>query len=397
MGWQDNSGDGKGKKNPWGSNESGGSKGGGRNPWGSGNGGGYGRGEPPPDLEEMLRRAQENLRQVMPGGFKGGSIAVLIVVAGVLLWLASGFYIIEPGVHGVVQRFGAWERTQVDEGLGYHLPVPIETVEKVNVSELRRMEIGFSERVARGGSGQAQDIPEESLMLTSDANIVDIDLVVLWNINSAEDFLFNIVDQENTIKKVAESAIREVVGQTRMFPIITQARDEVAARARAIMTENLDRYQSGVNISQVLIREAEVHPDVQDAFQDVQSAKQDAFDTQNRAAAYREDILPRARGQAIQVLQEAQAYKQSVTARAQGDAGRFNSIYQAYLTGEDVTKKRLYIETMEEVLKNAQKIIIDESSQGSGVVPYLPLNEMTSSTGRSARPSAQSGNGAQGQ
>ncbi len=378
MGWQDQSGDDK-RKNPWGNrpqNKGNGGGGGPRGPWGGG------PDEPPPDLDEMLRKAQENLRSVMPGNFHGGRLFALVILAVAALWMASGIYIVVPGEQAVEQRFGQWTNTQTEEGLGYHLPWPIETVTKVNVSELRRMEIGFTETMSRGAGVGTRDIPEESLMLTSDANIVDLDLVVLWNIKSAEDFLFEIQDQEQTIKKVAESAIREVVGQTRMFPIITQERAEVANRAREIMMETLDSYNSGVNISQVLIQEAEVHPDVQDAFQDVQSANQDAIDVQNRAQAYRQDILPRARGEAIQMGQQAQAYKQSVEAKAKGDAERFNAIYQAYLTGEDVTKKRMYLETMEEVLKNAQKIILDENSNGgSGVVPYLPLNELKPAAG----------------
>ncbi len=381
MSWNDNQGG--GKKNPWGrgaNNNGGGPQG----PWGGG------AGQPPPDIDEMLRRAQDQFRHMMPGGFKGGRIVLLALMAVAALWFASGIYIVVPGEQAVEQRFGAWSETKVDEGLGYHLPWPIETVTKVNVSEVRRMEIGFSQAL-RGGT-EKRDIPEESLMLTSDANIVDLDLVVLWNIESAEDFLFEIQDQENTIKKVAESAIREVVGQTRMFPIITQDRSSVADRARAIMTENLDDYGSGVNITRVLIQEAEVHPDVQDAFQDVQSARQDAIDVQNRAQAYREDILPKARGEAIRMLQQADAYKQSVIARANGDADRFNSVYQAYLTGEDVTRKRIYLETMEEVLQNAQKIILDEQG-GSGVVPYLPLNELRPAAGGQTRGNATANTG----
>jgi len=364
------------KKNPWGqgSNNNGGGP---RPPWGGGSGG-----DVPPDIDEMLRRAQSNLRQVMPGGMGGGRIIGLALIAIAALWMASGFYIITPGENGVIQRFGALNRTQVDEGLGYHAPWPVEMLTKVNVSEVRRLNIGFIGRGGRGNTASKQDIPDESLMLTSDANIVDLDLVVHWNIKSAEDYLFNIYDPENTIKKVAESAIREAVGQTPMFSIITTARAAVADRARAIMVKNLDDYQSGVNISQVLIQEAEVHPDVQDAFQDVQSAKQDAFDAQNRAGAYRENILPKARGQAIKMGQEAQAYKQSVIARANGDADRFNSVYKAYKTGEAVTKERMFIETMEDVLRNAQKIIMDDSGTGSGVVPYLPLNELKPAAGR---------------
>ena len=224
-----------------------------------------------------------------------------------------------------------------------------------------------------------QDIQEESLMLTSDRNIVDLHLVIQWNIKSAEDYLFNIQEQESTIKKVAESAIREQIGQTAMFPIITTERDNVAQQTKLIIQKNLDEYHSGVNITQILIQRAEVHPDVQKAFQDVQSAKQDAEDVQNRARAYREDILPKARGQGIQVVQEAKGYKDSTIAKSQGDAKRFNSIYESYLSGKEVTKERIYIETMENVLQNAQKIILDSSGKNQGVVPYLPLNELQKS------------------
>lgn len=358
-------------KNPWGNpgNDDRGS------PWGMGSGGGPGGPNDPPDLDEMLRRAQENFKSVMPGDFQGGKIIGLVVLVIVSLWLASGFYIVNPGEHAVIQRFGAWDRTQTDPGLGYHLPVPIESAAILNVQEIRRMNIGYTETLTRGGVEGRRDIPEESLILTSDRNIVDLDIVIQWNIKSAEDFLFEIQDQEGTIKKVAESAIREVVGQTNMFPVITTERDIVASQAKDIIQENLDEYNSGVNITQVLIERAEVHPDVQGAFQDVQSAKQDAEDVQNRADEYRNKIIPEARGLAIQTVQEAEAYQQSTIARSQGDADRFSKIYQAYLSGEDVTRERLYIETMENVFQNARKIILDAEG-GSGVVPYLPLNEL---------------------
>lgn len=359
----------KRRKNPWGSHSNDEP---GKGWGGNGRGGG---GQEPPDLDEMLRRAQENFRSIMPGGFKGDRVIGLLILGIVLLWLASGFYVVNPGENAVIQRFGAWYRTQAEPGLGYHFPIPVETATIINVEEIRKMNIGFVESFTRNGSGR-RDIPEESLMLTSDRNIVDIDLEIQWNIKSAENYLFEIQDQENTIKKVAESAIREIVGQTNMFPIITNKREEVADQTKDIIQENLDEYNSGVNITQVLIQKAEVHPDVQSAFQDVQSAKQDAEDVQNRAEAYREDILPKARGQAIQLLQEAEAYRQSTIARAKGDAERFESIYQSYLTGEAVTRERLYLETMEEVLSNAQKILLDGNA-GQGVVPYLPLNEMT--------------------
>ena len=311
----------------------------------------------------------------------------MLVVLAVLLtfWGLSGFYRVQADEQGVVLRFGKF-LTQTSPGLNYHLPWPIESAITPKVTTVNRVDIGMrgglEER--RGSNAVTRDVPEESLMLTADANIVDLDLIVQWTIKSAEDYLFKIKEQENTIKKVAESAIREVVGQTEMFPIITTARQQVANRAQEIMQKNLDEYESGINISSVLIQEAEVHPDVQSAFQDVQSAKQDAEDVQNRAEAYYEDIIPRARGKAIQYKKEAEGYKASVIARATGDAERFNSVYTAYLKGEDVTKRRMYIETMESVLTNAQKIIMD-SDAGSGVVPYLPLGEMKPASGTATR------------
>lgn len=397
MPWDDETGD-KGKgRNPWGNKPEGSGGGERKNPWGGGNnsGGGHnngghgGRGGPtPPDFDEMFAGFQNNLRGMFPGG--PGSNTGKLIAGGVAvlaaLWLSSGFYIVNPGEHAVVQRFGAWNRTVDTEGLKYHLPSPIEKTNKYNVNEIRTMNIGFVGSTSRGGQTSApRDIPDESLMLTSDFNIVDLDFVIQWNISSAEDFIFNIENPENTLRKAAQSAIREVVGQTRMFQIITTERGIVAERAKTIMQDILDSYKSGIYVTQVLINSAEVHPDVQAAFQDVQSAKQDGEDVQNRAQAYREDILPKARGQANRILQEAQAYEQAVISRATGDADRFNSVLSAYQSGKDVTKERMYLETMESVLKNAQKIIVDGKG-GSGVVPYLPLNELNRTQAVPAKP-----------
>lgn len=367
--------DGRDKQNPWGQrpgNDDG--------PWGNksgkrGGGSGHGGGDGP-DLDDILKKAQENVQGFIPGGSGGAPLIGLAIIAIALLWLASGFYVVQPGENAVVQRFGAWAYTKAEPGLGYHFPAPIETSTIINVEEIKKMNIGFTEGFSRrSGTAQRGDVAEESLMLTSDRNIVDLDIVIQWNIKSAEDFLFEILNQEAIIKSIAESAIREVVGQTDMFQIITTGRASVADRTRQIIQTNLDEYKSGVNITQVLIEKAEVHPDVQAAFQDVQSAKQDAEDTQNRANAYREDILPKARGQAIKMLQEAEAYKQSTVAKANGDADRFNSVYKAYLSGKDVTKERIFIETMENVLGNASKIILDNEA-GQGAVPYLPLDSL---------------------
>ncbi len=369
------------KNNPWGSNK--GNNKGGKKPSKPTNINDARKSRQEPDLEALLKQAQNNLNDMLPGNFGGGAIGIALGAILLVLFVTLCTYIVKPGEQAVVQQFGAWDRTQSQEGLSFKLPWPIEVVTKVNVNEIRRMNIGFIEGFGRDSS-QVRDIAEESLILTSDRNIVDVDLVIQWNIKSAEDFLFNIKDQEATIKKVAESAIREEVGKTNMFPIITTDRGKVADQAKTIIQNNLDEYNSGVNITQVLIQTAEVHPDVQQAFQDVQSAKQDAEDTQNRARAYREDILPKARGEAKQLIQQAKAYEESTVAKSTGDADRFNSIYEAYLGGQDVTKKRIYLETMEEVLSNAQKIILSSEGQGSGVVPYLPLNELRPAAGNSS-------------
>lgn len=374
-------------KNPWGKNK-GGRSSSGRKDRPSHNSGGHRGGQDPVDINDIMRQAKHGFDDFIPGNLGGGAIGVIAGLILLALFVSLCTYIVKPGEHAVVQQFGAWERTKVDEGLSFKFPWPIETVSKINVNEIRKMNIGFYERLGRA-STQTQDVPEESLMLTSDRNIVDVDLVIQWNIKSAEDYLFNIKDQESTIKKVAESAIREEVGQTNMFPIITTERDAVAQQTKAIIQTNLDEYNSGVNITQVLIQRAEVHPDVQQAFQDVQSAKQDAEDVQNRARAYREDILPKARGAAIQLLQDAEAYEESTVAKSTGDADRFNSIYEAYKQGEDVTKQRIYIETMEEVLQGAQKIILDSNGGQQGVVPYLPLNEFKPAAGSQSSRKAQ--------
>ncbi len=367
-----------GRKNPWGDGKKSRGNKGQNNPWGSSNGsGGGGRGNEPKDLDDLIKNAQNNLREALPGNMNSGLFIILLIAGAILLWLASGFHIINPGEHGVIQRFGAYSSTQDTEGLGYHFPAPIESINKVNVNEQRSMTIGVAESMNKQGNSRGSfTVPDESLMLTADRNIVDLTMTIQWDIKSAKDYLFEIEDQENTIKKVTESAIREVVGQTEMFPIITTGRDAIATRVKEIIQENLDEYNSGVNIKQVLIKKAEVHPNVQSAFQDVQSALQDAENTQNIARAYREEILPVARGEASKLLQKAEGYKQSKIAQATGDADRFRSVYKAYLSGKDVTKERIFIETMESVLFNAEKIIIDSSAGSGGVVPYLPLNEL---------------------
>lgn len=322
-----------------------------------------------PDFNEAFDKAREKFSGLIPGG-KGGLTIPLLIIA--FLWLASGIYRVEPGEDAVIQRFGAWVKTQTNPGLGYHMPWPFETRTILNTQLDRRMSIGFQGQESR----RTQSIPSESLMLTKDANIVDINVVVLWNIAKAEDYLFNVVSPETTIKQVAESAIREAVGQSRLQDIITSGRDEVAVKVRERMEEILDNYQAGVSVKQVLIQEATVHPDVLEAFDDVVAARQDAERFQNEAMIYSNDIIPRARGEAIKIVEASEAYKESQVAKAQGDAERFNEVYAAYLSGRDVTRDRIFIETMESILGNSQTFVVDKNA-GQGTVPILPLGTNT--------------------
>jgi membrane protease subunit HflK len=297
-----------------------------------------------------------------------------------ILWGFTGIYFVNPAENAVITRLGAWDRTQTEPGMGYHLPYPFEQVSLINVLQDRRLSIGFNESAiqsVRGEQGK-QDVPQESLMLTADANIVDLDVVLFWNINLAQNYIFKIRDPEDTIKKVAESAIREVVGQTLLQPIITQGRDEVARKVKQIVQTTLDRYESGVEIKEVLIQDATVHPDVIPAFDDVVAALQDAETAQNEAAIYRNDVINKAKGQSREIILAAEGYRDSVVERANGDAKRFNSVLNAYKTGQDVTKTRMYLETMENILSNSDKMILDQDGKGNNIVPYLSLDSKNS-------------------
>jgi len=328
-----------------------------------------------PDLDMLMKKVRDNFGggngTGNPDGKKTIVIGILVLVA---LWLASGLYRVEPSENAVVQRFGDFNRTQSQAGMGYHIPWPVESVTKINVTEDRRITIGFGDSMGRS-SKMRSDVSEESLMLTSDANIVDIDVVILWNISDAQNFLFNIKDQEDTVKRVAESTIREVVGQTKLQPIITTGREDVSIRAKELTQKTLDSYGAGIAIKQILIQDATVHPNVMEAFDDVVAAGQDAERFQNEANIYKNDILPKARGEAIKMLQEAKGYKEARVARATGEADRFEKLYTAYQSGKDVTRERIFIETMENVFKNNDKIIIDQENGSQGVMPYLPLNK----------------------
>lgn len=373
---------------PWGGGGSGGGGGpwgGGGGPWGpsggggrgNGNGSGGGGGGPqPPNIEEAIRKGQDALRRMMPGGVGGGNRGlILLVLVAIGVWLASGFYRVLPDEQGVVTRFGAYVGT-TQPGLNYHLPYPIEDVVTPKVTRVNRVEIGFRSAGDSGRSDLVRGLPDESLMLTGDENIVDINFVVFWVIKDAGHYLFNIRDPESTVKAVAESVMREIIGQTPIASALAEGRGAIEARAKDDIQKILDDYASGIQITQSQLLKVDPPQQVVDAFRDVQRARADQERLRNEAESYRNDIIPRARGEAEQLVQEAEAYKQEVVSRASGDAQRFDNVYESYRSAKDVTVRRIYLETMEEVLGNANKVIIDGGAGGSGVVPYLPLPEL---------------------
>jgi modulator of FtsH protease HflK len=358
---------------PW-SNQSGGGgwKGGGGGPWGPRPGPGQ-----QPDLEEILRRSQDRLRQAMPGGRMGGPFAVLLAVVLVALIGFFGFTVrVNPDELGIVLRFGEYIR-QLPPGLNFRWPYPIEQVELPKVTRINRIEVGMrGSSDVRDATSTIRDVPEESLMITGDENIVDVDFVVFWRIANAPDYLFNIQNPEGTVKAVAESAMREIVGQSDIEPILTEARAKTEAEVQDLMQKILDSYGAGVQVTQVQLQKVDPPSQVIDAFRDVQAARADQERLQNEAEAYSNRIIPEARGEAERILQAAQGYRDQVIALASGDASRFLQVYEQYKKAPDVTRQRIFIETMEKVLGDTDKVIIDDKA-GPGVLPFLPLSEFT--------------------
>jgi membrane protease subunit HflK len=364
---------------PW-SNQGGGpwGSGGGKGPWGSGP---QSSGPTPPDLEELLRRSQDRLRRVLPGGNLGGRGFALLTLGAIILWCLSGFFRVEADEVGVIMRFGAQAR-EVGPGLNYHLPYPIETVLTPKALQVRKIDVGMRivDDLRRGTT--VRDVPEESLMLTGDENIVDVDFSVLWRIkpNGVGEYLFNIQNPEGTVKAVAESAMREVIGRSEIQPVLTGARQGIEVAVQELMQKTLDSYNAGVLIQQVQMQKVDPPQQVIDAFRDVQAARADLERAQNEAQTYANRVVPEARGRAAQILQGADAYKSQTVAEAVGQTSRYSKIYDEYKKAPEVTRKRMYLETMERILGGTDKIILDSqqgSGGGSGVVPYLPLNELT--------------------
>ena len=352
----------------------------GQSPWGTpppgGNGdGGFRRGPTPPNIDEIVKKFQEKLNKFMPGSGSGNKPIFFALLILIIIWVLSGLYRVLPDEQGVVLRFGKFVKT-TQPGLNYHLPFPVESVLTPKVTKVNRMDIGFrSERDSGFGSSGVADVPEESLMLTGDENIVNIDFSVFWVIKDAGKFLFKIQDPEGTVKAAAETAMREVIARSDIQPILTEGRSVIESDTQTIIQKILDEYNSGIQVTQVQTQKADPPDQVIDAFRDVQAARADMERSKNEAEAYANDVIPRARGEAQKILQAAEAYKKEVVAKAEGEASRFLAIFNEYVKAKQVTQERMYLETMEKVLADIDKIIIDKNS-GSGVVPYLPLPEL---------------------
>lgn len=367
---------------PW-SNQSGGGGSGGGGPWGQrgGNSGGpWGSGPQgsgtPPNLEDILRRSQDRLKTFLPGaGGMGGKGLAIVALGAILLWLATGFYTVGPNEVGIETIFGRYVGNK-GNGLRYNLPYPIGSVTKPNVTARNTISVGYRP----GVQGRSRDVLEESLMLTGDENIVDIDFDVQWSVNPlrAQDFVFNLQNPSGTIKAVAESAMREVMGRRNIQAVLTTEQSSVAQEVREIIQHTLDAYGAGVVVNVVQLQSASPPAEVRQSFVDVNAAQQDAVRAQNEAETYASRVVPEARGRASQTVQQAEAYQQQSVAEANGQASRFRQVYDAYKTAPTVIRQRIFLETMERVLGGMDKIVIDQNQNaaGGGVVPYLPLNEL---------------------
>ena len=372
MPWKQQGGGGGG---PWG----GGGNGGGQGPWGgkpSGSGGGGGgNAGGPPDIEDLIRKGQDRVKNIIPGGFGGARGILAAVLLVIIVWLLSGLYRVQPGENGIELLFGRYVNT-TQPGLNFWAPWPIGSVQRPNVEKTNQTNIGFRSLGTNGRSDNVRDIAQESLMLTGDQNIIDIDFVVQWRIKNAPNFLFNIRDPQSTVKLAAESSIREIVGQTPLEEVLATKRTEVESRTREVLQRIMDDYKAGVFIADVKMQKVDPPQRVIDAFNDVQRARQDKEREQNQAEKYRNDIVPKAKGEASKMKEDAKAYRERLIKEAEGEAKRFLSVYEAYKTGKDVTTRRLYLERMQDVLSRSEKVIIDKGQGGAGVVPYLPLPEL---------------------
>jgi len=352
-----------------------------RDPWGQGNGQ-----NGPPDLDDLIKDLKKKFSGIFGGGGRksagggsrggmpslGGKSSIFIVVVLGLLWMASGFYVVEQGEQGVELRFGHYKEV-TEAGLRWHAPYPIESVEIVNVQQIRTVEVGYRTNTR---SNQFATVPQEALMLTKDENIIDIQFAVQYDVKDPRYLLFNVSeDPDQVVRQATESAVREVVGRNTMDFAITGGRAEIAQDTSLLLQKILDRYQTGVNVKAVEMQNAQPPAEVKGAFDDAVKAREDEVKFKNEAEAYANDIIPRARGKAARILQEAEAYRASVVAAAEGEASRFTQVLDEYHKAPGVTRDRLYIDAMEQVLSRSTKLMIDQSGGGNNVM-YLPLDQL---------------------
>src|SRR5262245_47270283 len=353
---------------------------GGGGPWGGGGGGGsnpWGRGSGrPPDLEELLRKSQDRFRRALPRGFFGsGPGIVLVILVALGIWGATGVYRVQPDEQGIELVFGRWTET-TSPGLHVNWPPPIGSVETPKVTRVNRVEVGFRSGFESGRTGSMRDVSQESLMLTGDENIINIQFVVFWVIKDAGHFLFTIRDPEDTVKNAAESAMREIIGKTTFEFARTQGRAKIEAEARQLIQTILDQYGAGIQVTQVEMQRVDPPDSVIEAFRDVQAARADKERAVNEAQAYYNEVTQKAGGTAERVVKEAEAYKLEKVAIAQGDAQRFVALYKSYAVAKEITRRRIYLETMEQILRDMNKVLIERGATGSGTSSCLPLTEL---------------------
>ncbi len=357
--------------------------------WGSRNNDG------PPDLDEMMRQFSRKLNGLFgrggaprnqpegPGGHAFAIAPILGLVA--LVWMATGFYIVDQGSRGLVLRFGKHVETTMP-GPRWHVPYPVESVTVVNMEQVRTLEVGYRSS-GEGGPSRSKEL-RESLMLTDDENIIDLQFAVQYNLKSPEEFLFNNRSVEDAVRGTAETAIREIVGKSKMDFVLYEGREEVAIRAKKLMQEILDRYKSGINIVSVTMQNAQPPEQVQAAFDDAVKAGQDLERQKNEGQAYANDVIPKARGTAARLLEEAAGYKLRVVNEAQGNASRFNQVYAQYERAPEVTRQRLFLDAQEQILSSVSKVVVDQ--KGGGNLLYLPLDKLMATTEAVAAPAVPS-------
>ena len=340
--------------------------------------------EGPPDLDEVMRELSRKVNALFgkkpsPSSEKTPPTPFLPILGLVLLlWVATGFYIVDQGSRGVVLRFGQHVETTMP-GPRWHMPFPIESVNVVNMEQVRTIEIGY--RSADGGAVRSKEL-KESLMLTDDENIIDLQFAVQYNLKNVEDSLFSNRSAEDSVRGIAESAIREVVGKSKLDFALYEGREEVAVNTKKLMQDILDRYKTGINVVSVTMQNAQPPEQVQAAFEDAVKAKQDLERQKNEGQAYANDVIPKARGTASRLLQEAQGYKLRVENEAQGNVSRFNQIFAQYQKAPEVTRQRMYLDAQEQIMSNVSKVIVDQKN-GNNLL-YLPLDKLMAVAGANA-------------